>query len=148
MDIKGWISFDFVVASLMILMIMEGMISITGERLNTSQSVNTMVLARTVSENLGEYLDTVYSGGEGCYIIYTTPRTITKNSYMISLNPNDFKIVINGKIGSSYHVPVKLMTNTGFYTNRIMFVPGESYIISNNKVDGYTFVVIRRLKEL
>jgi hypothetical protein len=72
----GWVSIDFMVASMIILLIIPGIVAISEDRVNTANSVNEIAKARVLSDNLAETIEMVYSGGDGCSIIFKMPANI------------------------------------------------------------------------
>lgn len=148
MDIKGVVSIDFIFASLMILIIIPSVVSIAEVRMGTAESVEQIVIARTLTENIAETIDTVYSGGEGCYIILQMPPKIADNNYTLTVHPTEVVIVFNGKMGSSHHNQIRLYDNYGRYRSKFPLEPGGYYNISNVKIDDANVLIIKKIRKI
>ena len=93
MDRNGWVSFDFLMASLLILLTIPSLVSIIEERINTVNSVDEISEARVLAENLAEDIEMVYSGGRGCSIIFKLPAKVSNKHYKIKINSTGVYVI-------------------------------------------------------
>ena len=89
-------------AFLIILAIITSIIAIIEEKINTANHTQEIAEAKIVTENIAERIEKVYSGGNGCSIIYKTPPKIGDKSYRIHVNSSGVFIKFNEKMGCSY----------------------------------------------
>lgn len=128
----GWASIDFMVAFLIILVTIPGVIAIIEERVDTANRVQEITEAKVLSENIAERIEMVYSGGNGCSIIYKMPITIANKPYNVHVNSSGVFIKFNNKMGSAFISPVKISNNPRYDYNVIMEAD-KTYNISNIK---------------
>lgn len=146
MDIKGVVSLDFMLASFMIILIIPCILSIAMIRMDTVESADQMVSARTLTENVAETIDLVYSGGEGCSAVYCMPLKIKDIRYTLTVHPTEVVIVFNGKMGGSHHSWVGIYDGSGFRSNYNL-ESGVCYNISNVKIDNQNVLIFHKIKK-
>jgi hypothetical protein len=139
-SVEGWVSIDFMVASLIILMTIPGLVAISSENINTANSVHRIATAKVLTDNVAETIEMVYSGGKGCSIIFRMPPNIDNKSYYLNVNSSGVYMMMDGLMGSSFISSMKI-SNTG---SGVQLHADQTYNISN-KVDGYgnTYIVIK-----
>jgi hypothetical protein len=131
MDNDGWVSFDFMVASLIIILTIESIIPIVEERVDTANSVQEMAEGNILAENIAETVEMVYSGGKGCSIVYKMPPAISNKPYYITVNSSGVYIRFNGKMGIAFITPMWISKNEEHHFNVVMQA-NKTYNISNN----------------
>lgn len=131
MDKNGWVSIDFLMASLLILLTIPSLVSIIEDRINTVNSVHEVAEARVLAENLAENIEMVYSGGKGCSIVFKLPATVSNKHYKITINSTGVYVRFSGKIGTAYITPLTI--SNGKYDSYVLLEPNKTYNISNIK---------------
>ena len=101
LDTNGWISVDFIVASMIFIFVIPRIIAASEDRIDTPNTVQEMVEARMLAENIAETIEMVYSGGNGCSIIYKMPN-ISNKKYNIKINSLGVYIKVNDKMANAY----------------------------------------------
>lgn len=131
MDKNGWVSIDFLMASLLILLTIPSLISIIEDRINTVNSVDEISEARVLAENLAEDIEMVYSGGRGCSIIFKLPAKVSDKHYKITINSTGVYVSFLGKIGTAHITPMTI--SNGKYDSYLLLEQNKTYNISNIK---------------
>ena len=134
-SVEGWVSIDFMVASLIILMTIPGLVAISSENINTANSVHKIAKAKVLTDNVAETIEMVYSGGNGCNIIFKMPSNIDDKSYYLNVNSSGVYMMMDGLMGSSFISSVKI-SNTWSDRSGVQMHPDQTYNISN-RVDEY-----------
>jgi hypothetical protein len=131
MDKNGWVSIDFLMASLLILLTIPSLVSIIEDRINTVNSVHEVSEARVLAENLAENIEMVYSGGRGCSIVFKLPANVSNKHYKVTINSTGVYVSFSGKIGTAYITPMTI--SNGKYDSYVLLEPNKTYNISNIK---------------
>ena len=131
MDRNGWVSFDFLMASLLILLTIPSVVSIIEDRINTVNSIQEVSEARVLAENLAENIEMVYSGGIGCSIVFKLPATLSNKHYKVRINSTGVYVIFLGKIGTAFITPLTI--SNGKYDSYALLEPNKTYNISNIK---------------
>ncbi len=141
----GWVSIDFMVASMIILLIIPGIVAISEDRVNTANSVNEIAKAKVLSDNLAETIEMVYSGGDGCSIIFKMPANIEDKPYYINVNSSGVYVRFHGMINSAFINPMMISYSLKKSRSNVLMQPNKLYNISNIKDEyGYTHIIIKR----
>lgn len=144
MDTNGWVTIDFVVAFTIIILTIPGITAIIGDRVDTVNSVHDVVEAKILEENIAEKVQMVYSGGEGCSIIFRMPSKIATKSYHLTINSSGVYVMFKNNIGTAFITRMKI-TDDKFRTN-IQLEPNKTYNISNIKYDdNYNAIIIKKI---
>ena len=77
MDRNGWVSIDFILAFLIIILTIPSITSIISDRLDTANSVREIGEAHILEENVAGTIEMVYSGGPGLFLYI---KNAVKNS--------------------------------------------------------------------
>ncbi len=139
MDDNAWVSVDFMVASFILILTIPGIIAIVEDRVSTANSIQEMSEAKVLAENMAETIEMVYSGGEGCSIIYKMPKNISDKKFNIKINSSGVYIKFKSKIACAYIAPIQIYPDTNID-------PNKTYNISNmrNKRNK-TYIIIKKL---
>ena len=137
MDCIGSLSVDFIFATFMVLIMMGGISNLTMDRFNMVDESKELVEARSLAECIAGSVDQVYAGGNGHYIIVSTPPMLGKNSnYHILVNSSGVMVRLEGRRGLANIVPEMISDNpTTLKSSNVILLPSRNYIILN-KLDG------------
>lgn len=139
MDNNGWISIDFIIASMIIILTIPGIISIVEDRINTVNSFQEMVEEKILAENIAETIDMVYSGGNGCSITFKMPPTISNKKYFIKINSSGVYIKLKCKMAYAYIPNLDISMNENIQAN-------NTYNISNiQNTSNKNHIIIKRV---
>jgi C4-type Zn-finger protein len=139
MDNNGWLSTDFMIASVIIILTIPGIISIIEDRINTVNSFQEMIEAKILAENIAETIDMVYSGGSGCSIIFRMPPTISNKKYFLKINSSGVYIKLKGKMAYAYIPNLDISMNENIQANNVYNISNIQNT-SNNK-----HIIIKRV---
>lgn len=142
----GWVSVDFMVASLIIILTIPGLVSIAGENINTANSVHKIAKAKIITDNVAQSIEMVYSGGTGCSIIYKMPSNIDNKPYNFKVNSSGAYMKVDDLMGSTFISSMKLSTTEWVDRSDVQMQADETYNISNI-MDSYgnTHIIIKRI---
>lgn len=141
MDQNGWVSIDFLLASLIIILTIPSIVAIIEDRIDTTNSVHEITEAKVLAENVAEIIEMVYSGGRGCFIIFKIPAT---KHYNITVNSTGVYVRFKGKIGTAYITPI--MISSSKYGSNVLLEPNITYNISNiTDEHDNTKIIIKRI---
>jgi hypothetical protein len=130
MDKNGWVTIDFMVAFMIILVTIPSITAIISDRVETVNSVREIAEAKILEENIAEIIDMVYSGGPGCSYTLKMPPKIGNKSYSITINSTGVYIMFKNHIGTEFITPIRITKSK--YSN-ILLEPDKTYNISNIK---------------
>lgn len=144
MDKSGWVSIDFMIAFMIILLTIPSITAIISERIDTVNSVREITEAKILEENIGEIIEMVYSGGYGCSYTLKMPSKIATKSYCLKIDPSGVHVMFMNNIGTAFMAPIKI-TDGKYYSN-IYLEPNVTYNISNIKFgDNYNVIIIKKI---
>ena len=144
MNKNGWVSIDFLLASMIIILTVPCIVAMIGNKIDTANSVHEITDAKVLAENVAEIFEMVYSGGRGCSIIFKMPATISKKHYNLIVNSTGIYVRFMGKIGTAYITPMRI-TNSKYGSN-VVLEPNKTYNISNiNDEHDHTNIIIKRI---
>ncbi len=144
MNKNGWVSIDFLLASMIIILTIPSLVAIIGNRIDTANSVYEISDAKVLADNVAEIFEMVYSGGRGCYIICKMPATISGNHYKLTVNSTGVYVRFMNKIGTAYITPMRI--KDGKYGSKVVLEPNKTYNLSNIKDEhGLTNIIIKRI---
>jgi hypothetical protein len=144
MNNKGWVTIDFMIASMIIFLTVPSIVAIIGDRLDTVEMTRELAEGRILAENIAGTIQIVYSGGEGCSYIYNMPGSISNKPYKLTVNSSGVYIRLKNNIGKAFITPI-LITN-GRYVSNILLEPNKAYNISNIKnKQNYTEIIIKKI---
>ncbi|MGZ7096722.1 MAG: hypothetical protein ACXVHU_09655 [Methanobacterium sp.] len=135
-DNRGIITVELIFASIIILIIIAGIISVISERMDAVTSTDELGKARMTSENVAEAINKVYSGGNGQSITFNLPANISDESYYIRVNSSGVYIFIDGMIGKSFINPRKITYSDKLIESNVYMNRNRSYLIKNVKDSG------------
>ena len=143
MDRRGIISVELIFASIIILIIIAGIISVISERMDAVASTDELGKARMTAESVAEAINKVYSGGNGQSITFYMPANISDESYYIKVNSSGVFIIIDGTIGKSYINPRKISYSDRLIEGNVYMNRNRCYLIKNvNDSAGNSWIVI------
>jgi hypothetical protein len=147
MDSRGIITVELIFASIILLVIIGGILSVASERMDSVSSTEELGKARMATESVAEAINKVYSGGNGHAVTLNLPATINKKEYNLKVNSSGVFILIDGNIGKSTINPKKIScTDELIQSNVIMHGDGK-YLIKNVKgSDGNNWIVIQDIE--
>ena len=131
MDSKGWVSIDFLLAFMIIILTIPCITSIISDRIDTANSVREIGEAHILEENIAGTVEMVYSGGTGCSYILKMPSDIANNPYYFTLNSSGLYVRYKNNIGTAFITKMKI--TDGKYSSNIILEPNKTYNISNVK---------------
>jgi hypothetical protein len=140
MNKNGYVSIDFMVASMIILLTIPSIIAIIEDRISTANSIQEMGEAKTLTENIARKFEMVYSGGDGCSIIFKTPASISNSPYHLTVDSKGVYIRFKGKVGTVFLTPMSISHSP--YRSELVLESNKIYIISNIKNKHHTSHII------
>lgn len=145
MDKRGIISVEFILSSLIILLVIAGMVSLISGRMDAVSSTSELGRARMTAENVAEAINKVYSGGNGHSVTLTLPP-ISNKTYYINVNSTGVFILMDGMIGKSYINPKRITYSDKLIEANVWMRGNRDYLIKNKKDQyGNTWIVIREI---
>jgi hypothetical protein len=96
MDSRGILTVDLIFASIILLMIVSGILSVVSERIDSASSTDEFGNSRMITENVAEAINKVYSGGNGHATTLSLPAKISDKNYNIKVNSSGIYILIDG----------------------------------------------------
>jgi len=145
LDMNGWVSIDFMVASMIILLTIPGIVAISGDRFNSANSIHEIAIAKILTDNVAETIEMVYSGGEGCSIILEMPETIDNKPYYLNVNSSGVFVRFHGMMNCAFITPIMISNSIKKGSSNVFMQPGKFYNITNIKDEhGYTHIIIKR----
>jgi hypothetical protein len=144
MDNSGWVSIDFMIAFMIIILTIPSLTAIISDRIDTVNSVREITEAKILEENVAGIIEMVYSGGCGCSYTLKMPSKIATKPYYIKIDPSGVHVMYMNNIGTSFMNPIKI-TDGKSHTN-IYLEPDVTYNISNIKFrDSYNSITIKKI---
>ncbi len=144
MNNNGYVSIDFMVATIIILLTIPSITAIIEDRISTTNSIQEMGEAKTLAENVAGKFEMVYSGGEGCSIIFKMPASISNNPYHLTVNSKGVYIRFKGKVGTVFLTPMRI--SNGPFRSEIVLESNKIYKISNIKNEHYsTYIIVTKI---
>jgi hypothetical protein len=143
MDSRGIITIDLIFASLILLVIVGGILSVVSERMDAVSSTDELGNARMIGENTAEALNKAYNGGDGHAITLSLPANISDKNYDIKVNSSGIFVLVDGMIGKSLINPKKISCSDKLIESTVLMQGNHDYIIKNVKSnDGNNWIVI------
>jgi hypothetical protein len=133
MDIKGWVTLDFIATLIIVFLTIQSIVAIVSERMETVNSIEDIGEAKILVENIAETLETVYVNGEGYYTIYNMPPKISGKSYIIDVNSREVLIKFNGKTGCAHLTSMKISNSIYYDSPSVQMNENQIYNISNHR---------------
>lgn len=144
MDKSGWVSIDFMIAFMIIILTIPSLTATISDRIDTVNSVREITEAKILEENVAGIIEMVYSGGLGCSYTLKMPSKIGTKSYCLKIDPSCVHVMFMNNIGTTFMTPIKV-TDGKYYSN-ILLEPNISYNISNIKFeDNYNGIIIKKI---
>ena len=144
MDRDGWVSIDFIIAFMIIILTIPSITAIISDRLDTVNSVREIAEARILEENIAGIIEMVYSGGVGCSYRIKMPPKIANKSYTLKINSTGVYVMFKNHIGTVFITPIKISDSK--YNSNILLEPNKNYNISNIKFgDKYNGILIEKI---
>ncbi len=140
MDRNGWVSIDFILAFLIIILTIPSITSIISDRLDTANIVREIGEAHILEENVAGTIEMVYSGGPGCSYIFKMPSKIANKPYYFTINSSGVYVRFKNNIGTAFITKMKI--TDGKYSSNIILEPNKTYNISNIKHNDYGIEII------
>ncbi len=137
MEEKGIMTVDFILATIIALIILSGVLGFVNMGINTSKNAE-QAKAKVVGDDLARNINKVFSNGNGDFLVYTLPNDFNYTVTVTDLNPNK-RILVTYK-----NTTATIMTLTGnitFIPSVSTMLPGERYNITN--VNGN--IIIKKL---
>lgn len=137
MDQKGQASVDLLFATFLLFIIVSSVINVISSGADTASNAQ-FSKAKVLADNLSRSIDSVYSNGNGQYLIFSLPGdfnytvmvnnpSISSNATVaVSYNNNNNKRAISNLIPSSANIA------DNYGSNQITMAPNEKYNITNN----------------
>lgn len=123
MDQKGFLSADLIFATLLLIVITAGVVSVVSTGIDTAQNT-TFSKAKVLSDTLASTVNAIYTNGDGNYIIFNFTSDSTFN-YKVYVNNNGVNVEYNNKNASSSIIPKNYLGNS------YVINPGDVYNITN-----------------
>jgi len=144
MDKNGWVSVDFMIAFMIIILTIPSITSIINDRVDTANSIREIAEAKILEENVAGIIEMVYSGGQGCSYMLKMPSKIANKSYCLKINSTGVYVMFKNNIGMVFITPMKI--TKGKYYSNILLEPNKTYNISNIKFgDNYNGIIIKEI---
>jgi hypothetical protein len=129
MDRNGWVTIDFMIAFMIIILTIPSITAIISDRIDTANSIREVTESRILVENIAGKVEMVYSGGLGCSYTLKMPPKIGNKPYYLKINSSGVYIRFKNNIGTAFITPMKL--SVAGYHSDILLEPGKTYNISN-----------------
>jgi hypothetical protein len=143
MDSRGIITIDLIFASLILLVIVGGILSVVSERMDAVSSTDELGNARMIGENTAEAINKAYNGGDGHAITLSLPANISDKNYDIKVNSSGIFVLVDGMIGKSLINPKKISCSDKLIESTVLMHGNHNYLIKNVKSDdGNNWIVI------
>ena len=143
MDSRGIMTIDLIFASLLILIIIGGILSVVSERMDAVSSTDKLGNARMITENVAESINKVYSGGNGHTVTISLPANISNRNYYLMVNSSGIFVLIDGMVGKSFINPKKISYSDKLIESTVSMYGNRSYIIKNTEdFDGNSWIII------
>ncbi|HML05228.1 MAG TPA: hypothetical protein VK426_05600 [Methanobacterium sp.] len=137
---------DLLFASVIILFIVIGILSVASERIDSVSSTDEFGNSRMVVESVAETINKVYDGGNGHETILSLPANVSNKNYNIKVNSTGVYILIDGNIGKSFINSRRISSSDKLTDSTILMYCNHSYILKNVKdSDGNTWIVISEI---
>ena len=129
MDNKGIFTLDFLLSFLVIIVICFGLVQVTITRLNTANTINTMIESKQLIETVSCTINSMI-----CNPNQTTklklPEKIGNSTYNMYIHNNDIFLEVEGMKEKTSFYPTNINNH---YDSHINFQANESYQISSSK---------------
>lgn len=128
MDKGGQLSADFLFAFLILLIIISAIIGIVSSGIGTANNAQ-LAEAKAIGENIAESINSVYTNGQGHYLIVKLPGDISYNLMVNNPTINSSATVAvqyNNKTAVSYLIP------KSSEVDEVTMKPNETYKIYND----------------
>ncbi len=146
LDPKGIVSVEFILSSVVILIIIAGTTSVISGRMDAVKSTEELGNARMLSESVAEAINKVYSGGGGHSVTVNMPANISDRSYYLKVNSSGVYIFIDNMIGKSFINPRKISYSDKLVESNVYMNRNRSYLIKNVRDSGgNSWIVISQL---
>ncbi|WP_414468937.1 hypothetical protein [Methanobacterium sp. ACI-7] len=146
MDKRGIITVDLIFATLVILLVSGGLLTVVSERMDGVSNTEKLGNARMTAESVAESINKVYSGGNGHQITLNLPDKISNSTYEIKVNSSGVFVLIDGMIGKSYINPKKITSDYRLDEQNVLMYGNRNYVIKNvQDIDGNNWIVIKEL---
>mgnify|MGYP000862951286 CR=1 FL=1 len=132
-ECSGAMSVDFIFAIFVILIILQGILALTSDRMDMVKDTEELGSARMVAESVAETIDATYSGGEGQSTMITLPPAPNKE-YRVIVSSSGVYVKVDGMIGKACVTPHPILKSGYEFTMH----PEESYNISTTR-DGKVY---------
>jgi|GEM_PF-2420967 hypothetical protein len=132
-ECSGAMSVDFIFAIFVVLIILQGVLALTSDRLDMVKDTEELGSARMVAESVAETIDATYSGGEGHSTVITLPASV-KSEYKVTISSSGVYVKVDGMVGKACITPHSILKSGYEFTMH----PKRSYNISTTK-DGKVY---------
>ncbi|NJF25538.1 hypothetical protein [Thermococcus sp. Bubb.Bath] len=144
---RGQITFDFLIALMLISVTVVGMISIaSGEKAN-AETFDTAAKLKVFSVDMRDTVTKVYSIGEGFTVVKSLPMNLQKGeSVTVTLNSTSNRVIIvanlnDGTFKVEQNLPVPVYSTTS-----VKLTPGKetfNVTAAYNETEGRTYVELK-----
>jgi len=134
---------EFLLASMVFLIILSGIIGIAEERSKSVYSIQESVEARIIAEKVAQSLEDAYSGGNGHELIVEMSPSINGRDYRVKINSSGVLVDMGSRnCFSTYLAP--RVTGPKHTEKNIVLYPSKRYRITHQRdEDGNHFLVIQ-----
>ena len=129
----GAVSVDFLLSMFVIIIVVQSVVALTEDRMDTVKDTEELGGARIIAENVAETIDVTYSGGEGHSTYITLPPNVNGKDYEITVNSSGVFVEVEGMIGKAWVIPKSISSADSPEKSEYILNPQKTYKISNEK---------------
>ena len=144
-ECRGAMSVDFIFSMFVIIIVVQSVVGITLDRMDMVKDAKELGDARMIAENVGETIDTTYSGGEGHSTKITLPSAVNGKDYRVTVNSSGVFVKVEGMIGRACVIPKVISSAESPGESGYTMQPQKTYKISNEKTGDSYHIIITQL---
>jgi hypothetical protein len=143
MDTVATLSIDFMISTLILMIMVSSVIAIVEGRLEMTQQTEEAAEARMLSEKVALTIEDTYSGGEGHENMISMPSNLKGSYYEVKVNQSGVGIQVGGRFGRSFLYPKKI-SYSEISTKEVILYPNQTYKIRNFRDENsYHLIIIQ-----
>lgn len=150
MDVKGYISVDFLLSTFIFMIVLVSVITIVEGRFEMVLTAEEAAEERMIVEMVAGIIESTYAAGEGHQMIINMPESVKVSGvkgldYVVKVRTSEILIQVEGRNGKAFIYPRKIAGGKMGESEVIMF-PKRTYIVTNIKDNnGYSLISIKQV---
>jgi hypothetical protein len=141
MDTVATLSIDFMISTLLMMIMVSSVIAIVEGRLEMTQQTEEAAEARMLSEKVALTIEETYSGGEGHETMISMPSDLKGSYYEVKVNQSGVGIQVGGRFGHSFLYPKKI-SYSEISDEEVILYPNQTYKIRNFRDENGHYLII------